>query len=402
MKVRTWLVVVAAVLVCACGSTSKLGSGSANPDIGVANGSTNNGAIYGNMAVVFNANFTDPIGSLSTINIDDPTNVLLARVTTDGSDAIVRSFGQRIYVVNRMGTDTVQVIDPANFEVIANYSVGKGSNPQDILVVSDEKAYVSRLDAQNDTADPSDVLIINPLTGERLGGFDLKPYTADDGERLARAAQMTYANGTLFVCMQDLPGNMMESANTNGKVAMINVDEDTLIDANEDQDGIQIITLAGRNPSDIAYMPDTNKLIVADTGVYENFVVNTLDSNGGIEFVNLDTYTTEGIFIDDATLGGGVAEIRLASETLAFTIINSMTIVSFDPSTGLVVLPNVYTTAGFFLPDFAIDQTGNMHIAEQDVNNPGIVIINPVDGVKVAGPIGVGAPPVSITFVDAE
>lgn len=356
----------------------------------------------GNMAVVFNANWADPIGNLATIGLADPATASLARITSDGSDAVVRSFGNRIYVINRWGTDTIQVIDPASFGVIANFSVGSGSNPQDIAAVSDEKAYISRLDAQSDAATTDDILIVNPLTGDVLGSIDLTPYTADDGDRLARAAQMVLVDGRLYVCLQDLPANLMNPANTNGKVAVIDTETDTVIDVDPDLDGTQAIELAGMNPSDITYSPLTEKFYVASTGKRVAFVVDVSDATGGIESFHLDDdeqYVSEGIVIDDAAFGADVTEVRLASAELGFTIVGSTAIAAFDPTTFAVVDPNVYQTPGFFLPDFSIDQDGRLLVAEQDFMGPGVVFLN-ADGTKVAGPTAVGAPPSSITFVD--
>ena len=58
------------------------------------------------------------------------------------------SFGGRIYVVNRLNADNIQIIDPQQgYTTPANaqVSVGNGSNPQDIAFVNATKAYVSRL-----------------------------------------------------------------------------------------------------------------------------------------------------------------------------------------------------------------------------------------------------------------
>lgn len=354
----------------------------------------------GNTAVIFNSNWADPIGNIAAIGLANPTTAALALNTTDGSDAIVRSFGGRIYVVNRFGADSIQVIDPKTWNVIANYSTGNGSNPQDIVVVSDSKAYISRLDAQNDVNNSDDIIIVNPLTGASLGSIDLTPYTTDDGDRFARAAQMVLVDDRLYVCMQDLPGNMLLSADTNGKIAVIDTVTDELLDVDLAIPGVQVIGLSGRNPSDITYSPLTDKLYVADTGVYVNWVVNTADDNGGIEIIDAKTNQTEGIVIDDADLGGGVAELRIASAGLGFTIIGSTTVAAFNPTTYAIVDANVYQTPGFFLPDISIDLNGRLLIAEQDFNGPGIVFVNPADGVVIAGPTSVGAPPSSIAFVD--
>lgn len=385
------MVVLMGVWLSSCGSVANL-TGFNPADFAISTGET---------AVVFNSSFTDPIGNLSTINlVGDPT-ATLARVTTDGSDAVIRSFGGKIYVINRFGADTIQVVNPGDFSVAADFSVGPGTNPQDIVVISDDKAYVSRLQSENGGGDTSDVLIVNPATGATLGGIDLKPYTTDDGDRFARAAQMVLVDGILYVCIQDLPSNMILPANTNGKVAMIDTATDEVIDADADTAGTQVIELAGRNPSDITYSSETGRFYVVDTGVYENFVVNTSDSNGGIEAIDRTTMKSEGIIIDDAAFGGGLSEIRLASSELGYTIVGSAAIASFNPTTGEVLSQEVYRTPAYYLPDFSIDGNDRLLIAEQDFNNPGVVILNPADGSKT-GPINVGAPPVSIAFVDVK
>ena len=49
------------------------------------------------------------------------------------SDAVARYHDGLIYVVNRLGCDNIQVIDPAaNWTTLREFSVGGGSNPQGI------------------------------------------------------------------------------------------------------------------------------------------------------------------------------------------------------------------------------------------------------------------------------
>ena len=356
----------------------------------------------GDTAAVFNSDWI--VGNVSTIELANPTDALLARITTDGSDAVLRSAGGRIYALNRFGTDTVQVINPSDFTVAGNYSVGKNSNPQDIVVVSDDKAYISRLDSQADAENTDDVIIVNPISGALLGSIDLKPYTTDDGDRLARAAQMVFVDGLVYVCMQDLPSNLADPADTNGKVAIIDSETDEIVDADPETPGIQVVELAGRNPSDMTYSPLTDKFYVANTGPYDPFpTVDTSSAFGGIEVFRRDGegYVNEGIVVDDADLGGGVNEVRIASASLGYTITNSTTVAAFNPESYEVVDVNVYETPGFFLPDFTIDRNGRILVAEQDFGGPGVVFLD-LNGAVIAGPTEVGAPPASITFVDAK
>jgi len=344
----------------------------------------------GSHAVIVAANWTDPVGSIATIDLADPLTAKTALITTDGSDAVIQSFGGRIYVLNRFGTDTVQVIDPSGFSVIGNYSVGAGSNPQDIYVRSDQKAYLTRLDAQNDTENGDDLFIINPLTGELISSIDLKPYTADDGERLARAGQMVAVDDKLYVIIQDLPASLMDPADNPGRIVVIDMLTDMVVD---------VIVLTGRNPSDITYSPTSDKLYISDTGVFNNFVADTSDSYGGVEVVDPVTMESEGIVVDDAELGGYVFHIRLG-EDRGYTVVDGYKVASFSLDGFEVISNNMYESAGFFVPDIAVDSEGRLLVTERDATNAGIAILDGITGDLLHGPIDVGAMPAAITFVD--
>lgn len=347
----------------------------------------------GRYAIIAATSWTDPIGSLASIDTESNYEASLSLITTDGSDVVLRTFNGRVYVINRFGTDAIQVIDPDSFGIDADYSVGAGSNPQDIWVASDSKAYVSRLDAQNDASNDDDILIVNPLTGELLGSIDLKIYALDDGDSYARAGQMVAVGNRLFVCLQDLPLNMLEPANTNGKVVVINMQNDQVD---------QVIVLSGRNPADITYSPLTGLIYVSESGVFENFTTDVTDSYGGIEVIDPDTLLSGGIVIDDSSFGGYTKELRLVSQDLGFVIVGGNKVASFNPTTYEVVNDSFYVSTGFYIPDISVDKNNNVYVAEMDAANPGIVILSSADGSVVAGPIPVGAPPSSITFVNID
>src|SRR5207253_1205201 len=81
------------------------------------------------------------------------------------SDARARFFSGRVYVVNRLRVDSIQILDPQlGFVTPTNgvLSVGNGTNPQDIAFVNATKAYVSRLGSPK-------LLIIDPSTLKSTG-----------------------------------------------------------------------------------------------------------------------------------------------------------------------------------------------------------------------------------------
>ena len=78
-------------------------------------------------------------GSLTSVALD--SRAPSPDVASIGSDAMAPWYKGLLYVVNRFGGDNIQVIDPAqNYATVRQFSVGNGSNPQDIAFVSPTKA----------------------------------------------------------------------------------------------------------------------------------------------------------------------------------------------------------------------------------------------------------------------
>jgi len=117
------------------------------------------------------------------------------------SDTLARSFSGRVYVVNRLNADNIQIIDPQQgYTTPANaqVSVGNGTNPQDIAFVNVTKAYVSRLGR---TAPR--LLILNPTTLATLGEVDLRSLLEpNDRDGTPEPAFMLVNNGLLYVVLQ--------------------------------------------------------------------------------------------------------------------------------------------------------------------------------------------------------
>src|SRR5262249_28679681 len=96
------------------------------------------------------------------------------------SDAVARTFGGRVYVVNRFNADNIQVLDPSHeFATVSQCSTGNGSNPVDIAFISATKAYVTLYGR-------TQLLIVNPsapadCTGFELGMIDLSQFADADG-----------------------------------------------------------------------------------------------------------------------------------------------------------------------------------------------------------------------------
>lgn len=332
--------------------------------------------------------FTDPVGSIATVGINSPHPVEDRLVVTDGSDLVIRSFDNKLFVINRGITSTIQVIDPDSLEILGNYSVEAESNPHD-LVVANGKAFISRYDSNLADDNKDDLWVVNPVTGALITSIDLKPYTTNDGERLARASLMTLVKNFLYVLIQDLSGAF--AATTAGKVAVIDTRTNTVTAA---------ITLRGRNPTSLAYHQGLNEIFITDTGVFGPGFSNDVNTSyGGIEVIDVDTNETRGILIDDRDFDGYLFSILLASDTLGVVTVRAERIATFNPQNRTVASPSLYTTPSGFMPEILADRNGLLWIPERNPANDGVLILNPETGETVAGPFAVGALPASLTLI---
>ncbi len=362
-------------------------------------GSENSGTTQSTQkyAVVLGSNFTDPIGTLGVIPIDAPRTPM-KNIQTTHSDAVVQAFGKLLYVVNRLGGDNIQVVDPSlNFKVTRQFSVGRGTNPQEIIVTEPTKGYVTLYQPEdNRSADLTvdDLLIVNPETGKILKTIDLTPFTGDDGERFARASAMLLVGDKIFVEVQDMPKDLSRRADQPGKLVAIDTKTDRITGS---------IVLQGRDPVAMNYAPETGLLYIADADYFD-----TSSPYGGIERVEPNTLKTEGIVIDDLLLGGAPGALE-TDPSKGFVMVGffnneignfSTKVVSFDLGREEVSpLSEIYRSRAF-IQDIALDENGILLVGDRDPKVNGILFIDPSTSRVIDGPINLGSAPSSITFAE--
>ena len=170
---------------------------------------------------------------------------------------------------------------------VRQFSTGNGSNPQDMAFVSDSKAYVSLYGS-------NDLLIVDPTAAvgsEIVGSIDLSGYLdPGDADGLVEAAAMAKVGRYLFVALQQLSNF---ATVTEGVLAVIDTETDTLVDVDASAAGIQPIGLSGGNPVALSYASGLGRLLVSSAG---SFGVE----DGGIEAVDPFRFVTEGFLVSEA------------------------------------------------------------------------------------------------------
>ena len=332
-------------------------------------------------AFVLTSDYTS--GGLSVGDL--ATRVVTRDVASCYSDARLRWFDGLLYVVNRFGQDNIQVIDPVNnYATVRQFSVGNGSNPQDIAVVSPTKAYVTRLAS-------SRLLIVNPATGDSIGAIPLAGFA--DADHIPDMDHMIRVGTILFVALERLANFQPTDASV---VVAIDTQADTVLDAVPGLPGIQSIVLPGTNPTTgFDYDAATHRLIVGCTGSYG---VN----DGGIAWIDTQTLASGGFAIGETALGGDVLDVVWGNATRCYAIISDASfntaLVAWNPSTGQK-LSTLFAPGGFSIADAELNDRGELYVCDNDAfGAPGVYVFSAATGAALAGPLDAGLPSVSVCF----
>lgn len=322
-------------------------------------------------------------GGFATVTLAEPRTVAPAGPERRlGSDPIARVFGQRVFVVNRFGSDNLQVLDAAQqFATLGQCSTGPGSNPNDIAFLNGRKAYIP-LYAR------SSLLIVDPSRIANcdlfeIGSIDLSAYADDDG--IPEMSQVGIHNGRVYVSLQRLESFVPAD---NGAIVVIDAASDTVID---------VIELSGQNPFGM-----TNGLTIVGNSLYVTEVGSFGVNDGGIERVDLETNEAKGFVVTEAALGGDITDFVLVSEELGYAILSlpdfSTALVSFNPGSGTLIRA---ITGGNGLTDIEVNSRGEFYLSDRNFANPGLRIFQASDGTELtSSPLSTGLPPFGIVFLE--
>lgn len=339
-------------------------------------------------AAILESSYSMPEGNVYELDLANPElNAQASHLLATHNDAVVRSFGAKLYVVNRAGSDSVHIYDTES-GAQASVAFEANANPQDIAVLSASLAFVSLYDP----VETGDIAVINPSTQSVLERIDLTPFSNDDGDRLAKASPLAVIGGYVFVGMQDLSSSYV--ADANGKIAVIDPDAREVTD---------VIHLEGRNPVAMTYSPQTEKLYVSNAGVFDTMTggYNLADQFGGIEVVDPTTRLSEGIRVADEDLTGSPWPLTLSSNALytvaSIPMSGQFTSVVLRMSLEALSLPESIFN-GTLIQDIAwAEATKQLLIADRTDGAAGIYFTDAAGNI-ISGPLSATSAPSSIAL----
>lgn len=294
------------------------------------------------------------------------------------SDAVGVFQERRIYLINRLGQDNVIVLDPADVTTpLTQFSVGNGTNPHDIEILSPDKAYVSRYD---DAA----LLIVDPRDGSERGTIDLSAVA--DGDGRPEMSQIVRVGDRVYVACQRLDRD-------NGFVPLDAVL--VVIDPATD-------TVAGQIPLSVT---NPNSVVVAGSRIVVAGSAGFGDRLGGIDIVDTATGRSLGIVVSEESLGGDLSALTLHTSNRAFAVLLdenfASSVVPVNLESGAVGAP-LEGISGGYIPSVAIDG-GRLLVADQgrfdQPGSAGLKIFDAATGALLAGPIDTGLPPASLVVL---
>lgn len=299
----------------------------------------------------------------------------------DSGDNVGRQWDDFIFVLRRFGTDAIQVYRKNDLTAPipgGDYSVndpgGTNANPQDILVFSESKAYVTRYGLDT-------LLIVNPLTGEQLDTIDLSRFADADG--IPEMSQMVYVDGKVFVACQRLNRNQDFAPTEFSVLAVIDPQTDGVTGS---------IRLTATNPGQCVYNIELGRIICAESGSF-------FATDGGLDVINPFTEEAEGLLLTNEALGVvSVSSFQFISPTEIFGLATIATTDTFGTQVLRINLPTQSVAAtlaasdsfDFFAPLVLIQN--QLFFSDRNMQNPGVRVFDATTNTEItATPLSTGS-----------
>lgn len=390
MKILRTCLLLPAVLLAACDGGSN----------------ANNAPLFADSAVIATRATDFSSGAVSLIAATAPFTARNSVAASATSDLFVKSGGDHYFVVKRFLTNQVLRYAASNPATpVYTYSTQDAtdgtteSNPSDLLIVSDTKAYLLRYGSGK-------LWIVNPsATTEaafKIGEIDLSAYDVDGVPEMTAGI---VRNGRLYVAMQRLESF---AAVKTGYVAVIDIATNSEIDTQPTTDGLKGIELPVRDPVSLAGIPGSNNILVLADGGYGGAPDFAQLYEGGIVRIDTAANSATLVFDDgDATTHpfDFFADIATVTSDRAYFIGSTgfgatQTLYRFNPNTTAapVAVPGFQAVA---MGSLAVDPNGKLWVTRTSSTQPGVSILGFTSGAETvdASLIDTVLTPINIDFI---
>lgn len=308
------------------------------------------------------------------------------------SDAVARHIDGRVYVINRLRRDNIQVLNPGAFYLTeVEFSTEAGSNPHDIALIDSGKAMISRYERAS-------VWLADPRTGAFAGLIDLTSFADADG--IPEMSGMHVEAGRAFVALQRLDRNsVVQVFPPTDYSSLLEIDGATNAIVAEYR--LPLKNPFGKLKRAILF-GKPHLVIPAPGGIGAAY-----GFDGGVIAFDLETRTSRpgGIYAE-STAGGDILDVVVKNDRTAYaTVLRpdlSTLLQRFDPTTGAQTGQlAVYPASAGFVAGLLLAPDGRLFVADASAGQPGIAIYdtNQGDRLVTPTPISVGLRPTDLIFI---
>lgn len=301
------------------------------------------------------------------------------------SDAVGRYTNDRVFIVNRLNRDSIQVLNPQlGFITEQEFSVGQGKNPQDISVWND-KYFVSLYNSD-------ELAIYSRSNGTKIGGvsfISLRETYSTSGipDSSVESSYMVQDGSSLFVLLQRLDRNDVSGyLPPNSDSYLVEID----MDINQIR---SIYTLPYRNPSSkIQKVNLFGEPHLVFSCVGRVGFISQIDA--GIVAFRLSTrqFHANRLFAEEIA-GGDILAFQIKNEELGFAAVLdagfTKTVQAFRPRTGerIGTLLQIPGNIGISLSGLLLTSEGKLLVGSTDFTRPGIYVYDSNLGNVLLNPI---------------
>ncbi len=305
------------------------------------------------------------------------------------TDYTISIFEENVYHIGRSGIDMITKYDTNSpVSEIYTYSTQEAGdsvsgNPQVLVSVSDTKAYLIRLGANN-------VLIVNPAATNVeeyiIGELDISSYVVEGNDsgfnvNSPDAVAGVISDGKLFIALERF-GIDFGSIST-AYVAVFDIETDTEIETNANaDDDLMGIPLTGFNPLNESLRVFEDKIYVTTNNSFLSSDI-TLSK---IEEIDVNDFSLRTLFnasdVPNNTTGTITSSEILSAEQGYFYITSDpfgtpvSELYQFNPTTGDISTEPVFDFGTASINFLDIDVNGFLWLALTDNANPGVDIID--------------------------
>ncbi|EMJ96453.1 hypothetical protein [Leptospira alstonii] len=291
------------------------------------------------------------------------------------SDAVARFGIGKVFVLNRLNRDSIQVLEPNyGFITVSELSLGFKVNPADMEFASVSKAYVSLYGSAR-------LLIVDPTYMTITGSIDLARYAesfslgaSPDG--IPEMSGLKIVGDSLFVCVQRLDRNDPSGyfpPNTTSLLLEVSITTDEVIG---------VYTFPSPNPVGKPQLVDLfgEAHLVIATPARMGFQSRI---DGGVSAFRLSTRSFLSRFIyAEAVAGGDILNVQVKSDTVGYVAVLdsgfTKTLQGFNPSTGekistLLTIPSSYDAS---LSSILLASDKILYVGNTQFQQPGVTMFD--------------------------